>query len=456
MTLDTAPSQVRPAPPRRISSLAPALALAVAIMVAGAATAGLGYGSVWGLIGAAGVLAALHLAKVPVTGFDRLVLTVGMVTSTVLATRVLPGAPETVDVLICLQFAGAWLPIGIASALVAGRHQARPSSRANTAILWVVGGVFAIPMAEALDILTPIDALRRSQEPIFGTGDYMIVALIVATLGVGTLIAAITRMPGLATVAAVLTFTLFAGATVGFSVPGLFASITGVTQVPNLWPPNFRWAIGEGTWWWLPSWQFGEPFLANPLIETIRIAITATVLGCLIALPVAFLASTLTAPNRLTYLIDKGFLNFVRTIPDLFWALIFVASIGFGPFAGTLALIIFSMSIMGKLLSETVDSAEPGPLEAAKAAGSSHFPAIRTAVLPQVLPNYVALSLYIFELNIRASAVLGIVGAGGIGRVIEAQRSGLRFDRILAVLIPIFVLVLVVEQISNFVRRKLV
>jgi phosphonate transport system permease protein len=143
-------------------------------------------------------------------------------------------------------------------------------------------------------------------------------------------------------------------------------------------------------------------------------------------------------------------------VPDLFWAMVFVASVGPGPFAGALGLIIFSLAIMSKLLSETIDAADPGPLEAAKATGSSHFPAVRTAVLPQVLANYVAYGLYVFEINIRASVVLGIVGAGGIGQVLETQRQFFRFDRVLAIVMLIFIMVFVIEQVSIAMRRRLV
>jgi phosphonate transport system permease protein len=191
-------------------------------------------------------------------------------------------------------------------------------------------------------------------------------------------------------------------------------------------------------------------------VGTIRIAILATAIGCAFALPLSFLASTLTAPNRPSYLVDKGFINLIRTVPDLFWAMIFVTAIGAGAFAGTLALFFFSLAIMSKLLSETVDSADPLPLEAAKSTGSRHFPAVRSAVLPQVLPNYIAYALYIFEINIRASAVIGIVGAGGIGQVLETQRVFYRFDRVLAVIILIFAIVFIIEQISIAVRRRLV
>jgi phosphonate transport system permease protein len=117
---------------------------------------------------------------------------------------------------------------------------------------------------------------------------------------------------------------------------------------------------------------------------------------------------------------------------------------------------MFSLSIMGKLLSETIDSADPGPFEAAKATGAGHTQAVQAAVLPQVMPNYVAYALYIFELDIRASTVLGLVGAGGIGRVLEAQRAFFRFDRLMAIVIVIFVIVFLIEQVSVYVRRRLV
>jgi phosphonate transport system permease protein len=314
----------------------------------------------------------------------------------------------------------------------------------------------ALPAAETLGVLVPTSSLRRGVEPVFGTGDYMAAGLIVIGVGAAALLAAATKLPALATTATVALFTIFAGASVGFTIPGLIEGFGNIVNVPNFWPPDFAWAIGDGDWWWLPSWEFGAPLRANPLVETIRIGIIATVLGCAIALPLAFMASSLTAVNRPVYLIAKGFMNVTRTIPDLFWAVILVASVGGGPFAGAISLTIFAMAIMSKLFSETIDGANPGPLEAAKATGSSHFPAIRASVLPQVLPNYVAYALYIFELTIRASAIVGLVGAGGIGRVLETQRVFFRFDRILAIVIVIVVIVFVLEQISVALRRRLV
>jgi phosphonate transport system permease protein len=250
--------------------------------------------------------------------------------------------------------------------------------------------------------------------------------------------------------------TVYAGSQVGFTIPGLIRNVGNIVNVPNFWPPDFGWAIGNGDWWWFPSWEFGNPNRGNPLVETLRISMIASTIGVSIALPLSFLASSLTAPNRPLYLVDKGFISLIRTVPDLFWAMIFVSSVGAGAFAGALALVFFSLAIMAKLLSETVDAADPGPLEAAKATGSRHFPAVRAAVLPQVLPNYVAYALYVFEINVRASVVLGVVGAGGIGQVLDAQRLFYRFDRVLAVVMLIFIVVFAIEQISIALRRRLV
>jgi phosphonate transport system permease protein len=455
VTVGIAETQVRPEPPRRTISMALPLVVASLALVLGAATADIAFGALWGLVGAVGLMLALQMGGVPVDNLDRAVLAFGAIATTVLIPIVLPGAPEAIDVLLCLQFAAACLPIGIACALVTARKGGRPTGMFNVAAIWALAGAFALPAVRALGILTPVSDLRRGVEPTYDLGVYMAISVILAALGVAVFLAVVTALPTLAAVSALVVFTIFAAVSVGFTLFGLISEIADIVNVPNLWPPDFAWAIGEGTWWWIPSWDFGAPLRPNPLVETVRIAVLATVLGCLAGLPLAFWASSLTAANKATYLTAKGFMNLIRTIPDLFWAVIFVASLGAGPFAGVVSLLIFSLAIMSKLLSETVDAAEPGPLEAAKATGSRHLPAVRSSVLPQVMPNYVAYALYIFELNVRASAVIGLVGAGGIGRVIEAQRAFFRFDRVLAIVIVIAVVVFLLDQVSSALRRRL-
>jgi len=228
---------------------------------------------------------------------------------------------------------------------------------------------------------------------------------------------------------------------------------------------DFRWSSFVDMWtnplwgrfWPVPwDWVLNRRNVFDALIETFQIAIISTIVGCSLALPIGFAMSKLTSPNAPTFWFTRIVMNIVRAIPDLLWGKLLVTAIGIGAFAGTWALTIFSLAVMVKLFSETVDAADPLPLEAARAAGGRHTPAVRTAVLPEVFPAYVAYALYVFELNIRASLVLGLVGAGGIGRIVETQRSTFNFDRLLGILIIMFVIVVIIEQFSVAIRKRLV
>ena len=242
--------------------------------------------------------------------------------------------------------------------------------------------------------------------------------------------------------AALMAFSVFAAREVGFD-PSTFWEVWSNPLWEKFWPIPWDWVLDSGN-------------VLQPFVETLQIATISTILGCSLALPISFAMSSLTTPNRPTYLVSRAVMNVVRAVPDLFWAKLMVTAIGIGAFAGAWALTIFSLAVMVKLFSETVDGADPGPLEAARAAGGRHAPSLRTGILPTVFPDYVAHALYVFELNVRASVVLGLVGAGGIGRVVEAQRQFFRFDRVLGMLVIIFVVVWVIEQVSVSLRKRLI
>ena len=203
------------------------------------------------------------------------------------------------------------------------------------------------------------------------------------------------------------------------------------------------------------NWEF-FPRTVDPMIQTFQIAVIAAIVGCAVALPFAFIASRVTAPGRWSMAIDRWVLNVIRALPDLLYAMVFVAALSVGPTAGILALIFFNIGVMAKLLSETVDAVDTGPMEAAQSAGATHAQTVRSSVLPQVLPNYVAFALYIFELNIRASTVIGLVGAGGIGVLLGAQLAYFQFGNIGMIIVEIFVVVLLIEFASTALRRRLV
>jgi phosphonate transport system permease protein len=204
-----------------------------------------------------------------------------------------------------------------------------------------------------------------------------------------------------------------------------------------------------------PNWEF-LPRTVEPLLETLQIAILAAAIGCTIGLPLAFLVSRVTTPNRVAFGIGRGMLSVVRAIPDILYALIFVAAVGIGPLAGIAALVLFNVGVIAKLLSETVDGIDTGPLEAARAAGGDRLQTVRWGALPQVLPNYVAYSLYTFELNVRASTVIGIVGAGGLGNLIFTQYRFFNWSNVSVIIVELFAVVMTIEFLSIALRRRLV
>ena len=204
-----------------------------------------------------------------------------------------------------------------------------------------------------------------------------------------------------------------------------------------------------------PNWEFA-PRTLDPMLETFEMAVVASAIGCGVALPIAFVASRITTPNAPTFVIGRSILSVVRAIPDILYALVFVASVGVGPLPGIAALVLFNIGVVAKLLSETVDGIDPGPIEAARAGGASRMQTVRWSVLPQVLPNYVAYSLYTFELNIRASTVIGIVGAGGIGNLLFTQYRFFNWSNVSVIVIELFVLVMLIEFASIWLRRRLV
>jgi phosphonate transport system permease protein len=204
-----------------------------------------------------------------------------------------------------------------------------------------------------------------------------------------------------------------------------------------------------------PGWAY-LPETVGPMIETFQMAVLASIIGCGLALPISFLASRVTTSGLGTFFVVRGVLSVVRAIPDILYALIFVAAAGIGPLPGITALVLFNVGVVAKLLSETVDGVDKGPIEAGRASGANGMQTVRWAVLPQVLPNYVAYSLYTFELNIRASTVLGIVGAGGIGRTLLAQYKLFHWSNVSLIVVELFVFVLAIETVSIWLRRKLV
>ncbi|WP_058625148.1 phosphonate ABC transporter, permease protein PhnE [Microbacterium testaceum] len=204
-----------------------------------------------------------------------------------------------------------------------------------------------------------------------------------------------------------------------------------------------------------PDWTF-FPRTAGPILETLQMAVIGTAVGAAISLPVSFWAARPTNPFTPTRALVRGILNVVRAVPELVYAAVLVAMVGVGALPGILALVLFNVGIVVKLVSESIDSADAGPLEAGRAAGATQTQINRALALPDTWPVFVSQTLYVFELNVRASTVLGLVGAGGIGLLIDAVRTFYRYDQLSLVILEILVIVVVLDTVSDAIRRRLV
>jgi phosphonate transport system permease protein len=193
----------------------------------------------------------------------------------------------------------------------------------------------------------------------------------------------------------------------------------------------------------------------RPLLDTLAMSVAGTALAVLLSLPLALLAAPNTAPHPLLCRVVRTVLAAMRSIPEIILGVLFVAAVGFGALPGVLALALHSVGMVAKFYAEAIEHVDPKPLEAASAAGASRLQVIGHAVLPQVLPQLADITIYRWEYHFRASAVLGIVGAGGIGFELMAALRLIRYDQVAAILLTILACVVVVDSIGAQLRRRL-
>ncbi|CAH1851088.1 phosphonate ABC transporter, permease protein PhnE [Convivina intestini] len=203
-----------------------------------------------------------------------------------------------------------------------------------------------------------------------------------------------------------------------------------------------------------PDWSF-LPSIITPLLQTVQMAIVGTVIGGLIAIPVALLAAKNIVRNPFVRFTVRFIMNLIRSIPEMLLAALFVAVVGIGVLSGVGALSVFSFGMMFKLLYEAIETIDQGPIEAMRAAGGNHTQIVVFAVIPQVLNQYLSFVLYTLEINVRSSAVLGYLGAGGIGLYLNTTLETFRYDRTAVVILGILVVVILVDVLSNKTREAL-
>ena len=190
------------------------------------------------------------------------------------------------------------------------------------------------------------------------------------------------------------------------------------------------------------------------MLETIEIAILGTFLAIVISIPIALFSARNLAPNFFIFLIARTITIFFRAIPEFIMAMILVIAIGFGAMPGVLALGFHTMGFLAKFYAEDIEHVNKGPIEALKSSGASKRQVIAFAIIPQIIPSFIANNLYILDRNIRMATMLGIVGAGGIGYELQSSFRMFEYQRVSAIIIIIFITIFLIDHISSFIRSK--
>ena len=223
----------------------------------------------------------------------------------------------------------------------------------------------------------------------------------------------------------------------------------------SLWPPN--WKVLEARSY--PVCDRNWDILCSPayigIIETLKIAFVSTGLGFILSLPLATLASRNLYRDSVA-IPFRFLLSAMRTLPSLIWAIFFVILIGLGPISGVMAMTFYTIGYLGKLQYETIEGLSKDPLDAAKAMGLSNIEIIMRVVIPESANNLISQLLFMFEYNVRHGSVIGIVGAGGIGYYISTYLKFLQYDKVMALLIVLFFVVVIIDLLSIKARSYFV
>lgn len=203
-----------------------------------------------------------------------------------------------------------------------------------------------------------------------------------------------------------------------------------------------------------PEFRRWEFFL-DKMMETIAIAVWGTILAVIVGAPFGILSAHNVVPAWIHFPVRRA-MDALRAINEFVFALIFIAAVGLGPFAGVLAIFIHTTGVIAKLFSEAVEAIEPGPVEGIRATGATRVQEVLFGIVPQVMPLWISYALYRFESNVRSATVIGLVGGGGIGMAFNEYMRSFRYDEASAILIIIIVTVSVLDMVSGAIRRRFI
>ncbi|XJZ29126.1 phosphonate ABC transporter, permease protein PhnE [Bacillota bacterium Lsc_1132] len=209
-----------------------------------------------------------------------------------------------------------------------------------------------------------------------------------------------------------------------------------------------------------PDWGYvsdpGGEDLLHGLLDTLAIAVLGTFISAFLCIPFAFWAANNRSKGRTISGSGKFVLSFIRTFPELVMAIMFIKAVGPGSFAGVLALGLHSIGMLGKLFSEEIENMDLGPTEALIATGANRFQVLWFAIIPQVIPGFLSYTLYRFEINVRSAAILGVIGAGGIGTPLIFALTSRDWNRVGIILLGIIVMVTIIDLISGYLRKRII
>ena len=203
-------------------------------------------------------------------------------------------------------------------------------------------------------------------------------------------------------------------------------------------------------------WYFNLPKYLKLLFETFNMALLATIIGSTLALFLSFLAAKNTSPNSLVFFTIRRILEFFRGVPEIIFAILFVWVLGIGPLAGIIAMTLHTTGSLGKLFSEVHENSNNKPIDALKASGGNWLSEMKFGLLPQVLPNLISYVLLRFEINIRASTILGFVGAGGIGQELYLVINFNYYEEVSAIILLIILTVVSIDLFSSYLRKNII
>jgi len=232
--------------------------------------------------------------------------------------------------------------------------------------------------------------------------------------------------------------------------------VEGLPGFLNYIEGTFPKDTGQGTVADLQEWYWGLGTWLSLLFDTIVIAFVATLVGFVLGFALCFPASKNLMRNRAIYFVTRRVMEIARAVPELVYALIFVFAFGIGPMAGVLAIAVHTVGSLGKLFSEVNENIDLKPLEGVRASGGNWFEVIRYGVVPQVLPNFLSYTLLRFEINVRGAAIIGFVGAGGIGQELYFVIRQFVYADISAIVILIVITVGLIDISCESLRHRLI